>query len=107
MDEPIFNELWQNLWDFANANGNITLTAQQARELFDHISRDVHTGQKRLIENLLRSVGELKIDDLYNGIQKMGKNATHTGPISQARFDGFNVAKGFLIDILNTELLKK
>ncbi len=56
---PIFNELWQNLWDFANANGTITLTAQQARELFDNISRDVATGEKRLREQIETDIKEL------------------------------------------------
>lgn len=49
-------------WDFANANGSITLTAKQARELFDHISRDVHTGEKRLNQYFL--------DDLDKAIKK-------------------------------------
>ena len=54
--EPLFNNLWQNLWDFANANGTITLTAQQARELYSHISRDVTTGLNALLTEISEEV---------------------------------------------------
>ncbi len=55
---PNFNELWMGLWDFANANGSITLTAQQAREHFDYISRDVHIGEMRLAAKIIEQVNK-------------------------------------------------
>lgn len=57
--------------------------------------------QIQLAEELLKKVGGLTIEDLYERIEKMGKNPTRKGAISQARFDGFKIGKGFLIDILN------
>lgn len=62
--------------------------------------------QQEFLENLLRLFGALKNEDLYKGIEGIGKEPTHKGPICQARIDGFNVAKGIIIDILNKEIAK-
>ncbi len=74
--------------------------------MLKHFIRTLLASQKQeLIEELLKLVGGLTIQDLYAGIEKMGKTAVHKGPLSQARYDGFNVAKGKLIDQLNNKLL--
>ena len=52
-------------------------------------------------EHLSRMLTNLSDSDPNKGIEGKGKTPTRSGPIAQARRDGFNVARNHLVQKLN------
>lgn len=81
---PIFNELWEDLHDFAFANREVTFTPYQLRELFDVIQRDVQIGELRLLEYLAKDINEMKFSRNYPGNAKDESQAAYDMALQDA-----------------------
>ena len=65
----------------------------QCEEFIEQLLLSAHSADITAFWGMIET---MTFDDLNNGIQKIGKKPSYTGPISQARLDGFQVSRRLL-----------